>query len=289
MALKSKSKWTNRQVWMNQVLLWLTFTLIASAPVCVKAQSKQPFAAKAGSRASIISDCKAPQAAEDIEIRFGFNPRGPTTDLSELGSQFIVINGDGSVHALRYELFDQRKNVASYEGLLPEAEVQRLRARVYELFRLPKHRRDYDSRLIYESDGFYLALKLHSPKVKEMFGGVETRPNEVRAFVAEMKEIWKGLAEVPPAYAYLTSKPIESDRLKLIRREAGIRLIPVESLPSELRRIVVRAITEPFNLYPLSRAQGYELFPYGGVVVYKNAGYEVSLFLSEKETKPIRK
>jgi hypothetical protein len=219
----------------------------------------------------------------DIEIRFDFYPTGPVVDLSQFSPVFMVIKQNGNAHALRYQLLFQAKNVGAYEGVLQEAEVQRLFARVRVAFSLPKYRKDYDRGLVYESDGFYLALWSHNGKVKEMFGSVETRPDEVRALVAEMSDWWKKLSEVPPAYAYLTSRAIEKDRLKLLRSKYRVGPTAIESLPAALQAFLIPAVTQPLNFYPLTQAQYNQLKAGKLAMLYKGAGYELSLFRSMNE------
>jgi hypothetical protein len=224
-----------------------------------------------------------PSKPTGAEIRLEFYPTGPYDD--SVVPIFMVIGQDGRAHALRYGLRDPTKNVAAYEGVLPEAEVQRLFARVNGAFRLPKHRKDYDRRLVYESDGFYLAVSSHNAKVKEMFGAVETRPEEVRALVTEMSDLWKRLSEVPPAYAYLTSRSVEKDRLRRLKREGPSRLTSIESLPAFLQSLLISVVTQPRNFYPLTQEQYNQIQTYKRPMTYRGAGYELTIILAAKETK----
>jgi hypothetical protein len=219
----------------------------------------------------------------DVEIRCEFYPTGPYYDDS-VAPTFIVIAQDGRTRALQYQLRDQTKNVSSYEGVLPSDDVQRLFARVEAGFRLPKHRKDYDRRLIYESDGFYLALKQRKAKIKEMSGGLETKPEEVRALVREMSELWKKLKEVKPAYAYLTARPVEKDRLRRLKREGPSRMTAIESLPAGIQSLLIRVVTQPLDFYPLIQPQHDQIKTYKQPVTYKGTGYELSLFQSAKES-----
>lgn len=119
-----------------------------------------------------------------------------------------------------------------------------------------------------------------------MFGSVETRPEEVRALVADMSKLWRKLSEVSPAYAYLTYRPIENDRLKLLRTKYKVYPPPIESLPSALQSLLIPLVTQPRNLSPLTQAQ-YEQLKAGKLAVtYKTKGYELSLFWSAKEDQP---
>jgi len=220
------------------------------------------------------------QAGDEIEIRLEFTSLDPSVDSASL---FIAISRDGRVSAVRYQFRDRATNAAAYEGLLPEAEVQRLFARVRSAFRLPKHRRDYDPKLAYESDGFYLAIKSNQGKYREMSGGLETRPDDVRALVMEMTELWKRLNEVPPAYAYLTSRPVEQDRLRLLKSKYKIDLTPIESLSADLQSLLIPVVTQPLNFYPLTQEQYNQLKSGKLAVTFKNRGYELTMFLSAKE------
>lgn len=224
----------------------------------------------------------------DVEIRFEFYAGWtPNVDDSSAPS-FIVIGRDGRAKALRYELRYQTKPVASYEGVLPEAEVQRLFARVGAAFRLPKYRKDYDRRLIYEDDFFYLAVKSESGKVKQMSGGDAPRPDEVRALITDMRQLWRLLPEVPPAYAYLTGRPIEKYRLKLLRSKYRVEPTPVVSLPSDLQALLIPVVTQSRNFYPLTQAQYERYQKYHRPLIYKGIGYEPMLILSSNEVNPIK-
>jgi hypothetical protein len=231
---------------------------------------------------------KGLQTPSDVEIRFAFSSISPNMDDSS-APLFIAIGRDGRARAVRYQLRYQTKPVASHEGLLPEAEVQRLFARVRIAFRLPKHRKDYDRKLIYESDSFYLGVRSDNGKVREMFGDVETRPEEVRALMTEMTELWKRLSEVPPSYAYLTTRPVEKDRLRRLKREDPFRLTPIESLPAALQSLFISVVTQPLNFYPLTQTQYDEIQTYKRPFTYKGAGYELTLILSSKEAEPQNK
>jgi len=221
----------------------------------------------------------------EVEVRFEFNPRGPFADLTEYYSVFMVIKQNGDVRALRYGLHFQARNVAAYEGVLPEAEIKRLFDRVSAAFSGAKYRKDYQRHLVYEDNGFYLAIKSDTGKIKEMFGGDGPRPDELRALLAEMGEWWKKLSEVPPAYAYLTRNPIEKDRLKLLRQKYKVNLTPIESLPADLQALLIPVVTQPLSFYPLTQPQ-YEQLKTGMLAMtYKGKGYELTLIPSAKETK----
>jgi len=222
------------------------------------------------------------QARDEIEVRLEFTSLGPGVDDSS-APLFIAISRDGRVRAVRYHFRDRATNAAAYEGVLPEAEVQRFFARVRSAFRLPKHRRDYDPKLAYESDGFYLAIKSNQGKYREMSGELETRPDDVRALVMEMTELWKRLNEVPPAYAYLTSRPIEQDRLRLLKSKYKINLTPIESLSADLQSLLIPVVTQPLNFYPLTQEQYNQLKSAKLAVTFKNRGYELTMFLSAKD------
>ena len=226
---------------------------------------------------------KKPRTGDDVEIRFEYNPFGPFADLSEYYSVFMIINENGHSRALRYGLLHQIKNVAAYEGVFPETEVQRLFARVRGAFRLPKHRKGYHSYLVYEDNGFYLGVKSADGKVKEMSGGDGPRPDEVRALLAEMSELWKRLSEVTPEYAYVTSSQIEKDRLRRLKREAASRLTSVESLPASLQALLIPVVTQPRNFYPLTQTQYDQYQTYHRPLTYKGAGYELTVILAAKE------
>jgi len=228
---------------------------------------------------------KSRRADNELEIRSEFYPTSPSPDES-VAPTFIVIAQDGRTRALRYQLREQTKNVASYEGVLPGDEVQRLIARVQAAFRLHKHRKDYDRRWVYESDGFYLALKQPEGKVKEISGGLETRPQEVRALVREISELWKSLKEVPPAYAYLTARPVEKDRLRRLKREGPARLTAIESLPAALKSFLIPVVTQPINFYALTQAQYDALQRHKRPMTYKGFGYELTVISSTKEAEP---
>lgn len=219
----------------------------------------------------------------ELEIRCEFYPTRPYPDESVVPT-FIVIAQDGRARALQYQLRDQTKNIASYEGVLPSNDIRRLFARVRAALRLPKHRKDFDRRLVYESDGFYLALKHQKVSVKEMSGGLETRPEEIRALVREISELWKRLKEVPPAYAYLTSSPIDTDRLRRLRHEYKVHLTPIESLPATLQALLIPIVTQPRNFYPLTRSQYDQYQTYHHPLIYKGFGYEPLLILSAKDS-----
>jgi hypothetical protein len=224
---------------------------------------------------------KAPRTDSAVEIRFEFFPTGSYDD--SVSPIFMVIGRDGNAHALRYGLRDQTKNVAAYEGKLAAADVPRLFARIHEAFRLPKYRNDYDRRLVYEGDGFYLAIRSHNGKVKEMFGNLETRPDEVRSLFADLRESWKNLKEVTAEYAYLTSRPIEKDRLRLLRKKYGVDLTRIESLPAALQSLLIPVVTQSLNFYPLTQPQYDQLRAGKLAITYKDKGYELSLFPSAKE------
>lgn len=218
----------------------------------------------------------------DDEIRFEFNPTGPFADLTKYYSVFMVIKQTGKARALRYGLRFQARNVAVYEGVLPEAESQRLFARVRAAFRLPKYRKEYDRRRVYHGDGFYLAL-VSDRNVKEMLGNLETRPDEVRALLPDMSQLWKKLIEVPPAYAYLTSWPIEKDRLRRLRREYKVYPTPIESLPASLQALLIPVVTQPRNFHPLTQAQYDQYQRFHRPLTYKGAGYEPEVILAANE------
>ena len=219
----------------------------------------------------------------DVEIRFEFYP-GNTPNMDDSTAPFfIAIGRDGRSRSLRYGLRYQTKLVAAYEGMLPEPEVQRWFARVSAAFRLPKYRKGA-RHIIYEDDGFYLALKSNSGKVKEMSGGDGPRPDEVRTLIRDMRELWKQLKEVPPAYAYLTSRPIEKDRLRLLKSKYKVDLLPIESLPAALHSLLIPVVTQSLNFYPLTQPQFNQLKAGKLAVTYKGMGYELSLFPSAKET-----
>lgn len=224
-----------------------------------------------------------PRTTDDVEIRFEFSPFGPFADLSEYYSVFMVINQNGNARALRYGLRFQAKNVAAYQGVLPEAEVQRLFARVRAAFRLPRYRKDHKPYLVYEDNGFYLAVKSNTGKVKEMSGGDGPRPDEVRALLAEMNQLWKKLIEVQPAYAYLTSRPIEKERLRRLRREYKVYPTPIEFLPAALQALLISVVTQPRNFYPMNQAQYDQYQRYHRPLTYKGAGYEPEVILAENE------
>jgi hypothetical protein len=221
------------------------------------------------------------QSDKDLEIRFEFYPTGPYDD--SVVPLFMVIGLDGDARALRYQLRDRTRNVAAYEGRLPEAEAQRLFARVRAAFRLPRHRKDYERKLIYESDGFYLALKQHRARIKEMSGSLETRPEEVRALVKEMSELWKRLSHVQAAFAYLTVSPIEKDRLRQLSNKYKVTPSRIESLPGPIQSLLIPVVTESRNFYPLTEAQYDQLQPYLRPMTYKGSGYEPMLLRSTKE------
>lgn len=208
--MKSSIRSTNKSVYTVTVLTIL-MVIVAGAT-------------SAGSAWLEPDGKKKPPTAADVEIRFKYSPKGPFADLTEYYSVFMVINHDGNARALRYGLRYQAKNVAAYEGRFSKAEAQRLFARIRAAFRLPKYRNDDARHLIYEDNSFYLAIKSDSGKVKEMSGGDGPRPDEVQVLLAEMSEWWKKLSEVPPAYAYVTSLPIEKDRLRALRRQGPSRL-----------------------------------------------------------------
>lgn len=213
---------------------------ISFALLCIGITSLATAGREDGTRSAGIPIPGAKQRnPTDVEIRFEFYPTGPYDD--SVAPLFMILGQDGRARALRYHLRDQTKNVASYEGMLLQAEVHRLFARVREVFRLPKHRKDYDRRLIYESDGFYLALKQQAGRVKEMSGGLETRPDEVRSLITDMRELWKQLKEVPPGHAYITSRPVEKDRLRRLKHEGPSRLTSIESLRATLQSLLIRS------------------------------------------------
>lgn len=218
----------------------------------------------------------------DVEIRFEFNPIALNMDDSVVPI-FIVIARDGRARALRHHFRYQTRNVESYEGELPEAVVQQLFARVNAAFRLPKYRKDYDRRNVYEDNSFYLALKSHTGKVKEMLGGDGPRPDEVRSLIARMSELWKSLSVVPPAFAYLTRRPVEKDRLILLRRQGPSRLTPIESLPATLQSLLIPVVTQPLNFYPLTQEQYDRIQTYKPPMTYKGRGYELAFILAAKE------
>jgi hypothetical protein len=219
----------------------------------------------------------------DVEIRFEFYPTTAYDD--SVAPTFMVVGQDGHAQALRFQLRDQSRNIASYEGVLPRPEVQRLFARVSAAIRLPKYRQDYDPKLIYESDSFYLALKQQASRVEEISGGLETRPDEVRSLITDIREVWKQLQEVQPAYAYLSSRPIDKDRLRLLKRKKDY-LTPITSLPVSLQLLLIPAVRQPRNFYPLTQEQYDQLKARKLSVVYKGLGYELILIPSSKETKP---
>jgi hypothetical protein len=219
----------------------------------------------------------------DVEIRFEFYP-GWTPNMDDSTAPFFIAVGrDGRARALRYELRYQTKPVATYEGMLPEPEVQRLFARISAAFRLPKHRKDYDRHKVYEGDGFYLAIKSNSGKVKEMSGGDGPRPDEVRELIRDMRELWKQLMEVPSAYAYITSRPVENDRLRRLKGQRPSRLTPIESLPATLQSLLIPVVTQPLNFYPLTQEQYDQIQSYKRPMTYNGAGYELTLILAAKE------
>jgi hypothetical protein len=215
---------------------------------------------------------KGLRTEREVEIRLAFSSISPNMDDS-VAPIFMVIGKDGRTWALRY----------LYEGVLPEAEVQRLFARVRAAFRSPEHRKDYDRKLIYESDSFYLGARSDNGKVKEMFGSLETRPEEVRTLITEMTEVWRRLNEVPPAFAYLTSRPIEKDRLRLLKSKYKVDLLPIESLPAALQPLLMPVVTQSLNFYPLTQPQYNQLKAGKLAITFKGKGYELSLFPSAKE------
>lgn len=221
----------------------------------------------------------------DVEIRLAFNSLDPNFDDST-APLFIAISRNGQARAVRYQLRYHANSIAAYEGMLSEEETERWFARVGSAFHLPKHRADYDRGLVYESDGFYLSVLSRNDKAKEMFGSLETRPEEIRALVPEMSKLWRRLSEVQPAYAYLTYRPIEKDRLKLLRTKYKVDPTPIESLPSALQSLLISVVTQPRNLSPLTPAQYEQLNAGKLAVTYKTKGYELLLFLSAKEAQP---
>jgi len=260
--------------------------LVLSALVCLAFASQETAngaGAPAGTRAT-----PAESRGADIEIRFEFYP-GNTPNMDDSTAPFfIAIGRDGRARALRYQLRYQTKPVASYEGQLPEAEVQQWFARVNAAFRLPKHRKDHSRHLVYEDDSFYLGVKSITGKVKEMSGGDGPRPDEVRALITNMRVIWKQLQEVPPPYAYLTNRPIEKDRLKRLGPEYKVKLTPIESLSVALQALLIPVVTEPRNFYPLTHAQ-YELVQtYKRPLIYKGTGHETLVILSDEAGEPIQ-
>jgi hypothetical protein len=218
---------------------------------------------------------------DELEIRCEFYPTRPYPDESVVPT-FIVIAQDGHARALRYQLHDQTKNIASYEGVLPSDDVRRLFARVRTAFRLPKYRKDYDRKLVYETDGFYLALKHRKAKATEMSGGLETKPDDVRALVRELSEVWKRLKEAPPAFAYLTAHPVEKGRLMRLKREAPAQLTRIESLPEVLKSFLIPVVTQPLDFYALTQAQYEEINRHKLLMIYKGIGHELTVFSSSR-------
>lgn len=229
------------------------------------------------------------RTADDVEIRFEYSSSGVFADFSQYYSVFMVINQNGNARALRYGLRFQAKNVSAYEAVFPQAEVQQWFARVRAAFRLPKHRKDYDPHLVYHGDSFYLGLKSPNGKVKEMFGDLDTKPEEVRALVVEMSEWWKRFTEVPPAYAYLRSYPIEKDRLRRLRSEHKVYPTPIETFPAALQSLLIPAVTQWLNFHPLTPRQFNQLKAGMLAVTYKGLGYELYLVQSVNESEPMEK
>lgn len=257
-------------------ILSISSALLCIAVIPQATAGRGDSAVPAGNRAIHRANHSNPT---DFEIRFEFYP-GWTPNMDDSNAPFfIAIDRNGRSRALRYQLRYQTKPVASYEGVLPEAEVQRWFARVSAAFRLPKYRKGA-RHIIYEDDGFYLALKSNSGKVKEMSGGDGPRPDEVRTLIRDMRELWKQLKEVPPAYAYLTSRPIEKDRLRRLRREYKVYPTPIESLPASLQALLIPVVTQPRNFYPLTQAQYDQYQRYHRPLTYKGAGYEPEVILA---------
>jgi hypothetical protein len=246
------------------------------------------FATASGTIGQVKPAVKKGAQSDDVEIRFAFSSITPDFDDS-FAPIFMVIAKDGRAHALRYGLRYQTKNVAAYEGALPAPEVEKLFAAVRAAFHLPKHRGDYDRGLAYESDSFYLAVTSHNNKTKEMFGSLETRPEQVRALVGDITKLWRRLREVPPAYAYLMSRPIEKDRLKLLRTKYKVFPTPIESLPVQLQLLLIPVVTQPLYFHPLTETQYKEYQPFHRPFTYKGAGYEPMLTLSAKQAEPVPK
>jgi hypothetical protein len=219
---------------------------------------------------------------DGVELRFEFYPTQPRVE--RVSPIFMTVERYGGAHALRYSLSDPNRNVAAYEGTLPVAEVVQLLARVQVAFRLPKHRRDYDPKIVYETDSFYLALKDRTGELREMSGGLETRPEEIGVLINELIGLWKPLREVLPAYAYLASRPMEDDRLRSLRSEHKVNPTRIESLSSDLQSLLIPIVTQPHNYYPLTEAQYQQLQTVMRVLTYKRKGYELRVFLSTKES-----
>lgn len=219
---------------------------------------------------------------DGVELRFEFYPTQPR--LEPVAPIFMTIERYGGAHALRFSQFDSNRRVAAYEGTLPTADVERWFARVQAAFRLSKHRKDYSPKVVYETDSFYLALKDRTGNLREMSGGLETRPEEIHALVMELSGLWKNLREVPPAYAYLASRPMEDDRLRSLRTEYKINPTPIGSLSSELRSLLIPIVTQPHNYYPLSEAQYQQLQTIKHVLTYAGKGYELRVFVASKES-----
>jgi hypothetical protein len=216
-----------------------------------------------------------------IEIRLDFRP------FTDPTSTFLTLRGDGQAQALRYSPYQM--TVGSFsQGTLPQQEVTRLVAKTREpAFREALQRKDYSGAGLSRGDQFYLSLEAQGGEAREAFGFVPDAPEAVRAFIADLLALAKRLEPAILAEAYLTSRPIEPERLTRLRSAGKVRLVPVSEFPVDLQPIITRAIRRSRDFHALSRAQyeqllkwssqGHDLFVLDG-----DLGYQQSLYQSRK-------
>lgn len=229
----------------------------------------------------------------NIEIRFEYSPSALTTDPKDTESVFLTIRGDGRAEALRYGAY-QPTIITVYRGVLPRADVEKIVAKVQGVISESARHRRYASG-VQDTDVFHLSILpcndlITKQQVIDYWAVIESSGG-ARIVIEQLRELWKRLKEINPAYAYVRSEPIENEAFRKLGRDP--QFISIQKFPRKLRPIILKALKRPLSFNSISKKQFNQLLAFTSTqyftVVDGNSGFSLTLHLSLRHSrKPLQ-
>lgn len=233
---------------------------------------------------------------DNVEIRFGFFPSIFTEKLGESTEpMFLVIRRNGEAKVVNYGLYFRSDNIVVHAGKLPPKYVTELMLKARRVIADTSRSRRYeggpqDEAVFYLSVVPFNKRPIQQPSTEYL--GLLEQPDNVLALVAELRMLWKKLKKLKPAYAYLRLETTGKVLPAYVKTDP--RFKPIRIFPRKIQTILINAITNPFEFYPLSQPQGvllskFATLPYEIFVNYKSFGYRLTLYLPSSVPHPVPK
>ena len=218
----------------------------------------------------------------DLEVRLDFIPFRPRREFRDSLSMFL--RGDGKVRVVhhRRQMFVD----AAYEGTLSEADASRLLARAKEAQNAWK---PLSTGLFGRSDDAHFSMVVlpqGSSDESSVFGGnLDDASESTRRLIEDLLELWQRLDRSPPAEAYLRSVSLPDSELKRIQRNEQRRVLSVEEVPTDLRDVLIKSLSQPRDFVPITRAHHDQLANYTQfIITHKGFNFRLSLSLPTPKT-----